>query len=80
MDARNARKGIAIGIAVVIALVLSTLGGIGFPQTPAAAQYQYEHKVTLCHHAGLGTRVTIMVSESAVAAHLKHGDALGPCP
>lgn len=33
-------------------------------------------KVTLCHKG----KQTIHVAPSAVAAHLAHGDTLGPCP
>ena len=32
-------------------------------------------KVTICHNC-----MTIQVAEPAVAAHLAHGDTLGPCP
>ena len=71
-----------LGFAIVAATLLAAFGlagGIGSAGSPAnAAQYQYG-KVTVCHVAGLGNEVTITVAASAVPAHLRHGDAIGPC-
>ena len=39
----------------------------------------YSGKVTVCHKPDKN-RVTIEISRSALPAHLKHGDTLGPCP
>jgi len=38
-------------------------------------------KVTLCHHTGSkkNPHRTITVSRSALAAHMRHGDTVGPC-
>jgi len=42
----------------------------------ALAQQQ---KVTICHKPGTPDEETIVVSQSAVAIHLRHGDQLGAC-
>ena len=44
--------------------------------------YGYGGKVVICHHTHSKKHpfVTIVVSQSAVAAHLAHGDTLGACP
>ncbi|MBA3735477.1 MAG: hypothetical protein H0W90_09835 [Actinobacteria bacterium] len=42
----------------------------------SAAQDQYApQKVTICHKGH-----TITISRSALPAHLRHGDTIGPCP
>ena len=47
----------------------------------SSSKTQYEpQKVTICHVRGNGRRVTITISESALPAHLRHGDSLGACP
>ena len=36
-------------------------------------------KVTICHKPEGANPITISVAESAVAAHLAHGDEIGAC-
>jgi hypothetical protein len=47
----------------------------------SAAQNQYHNRVTICHRTGSARnpRQTITVSRSALPAHQRHGDTVGPC-
>ena len=47
----------------------------------SSADTQYEEKVTICHipPGNPSNAQTMRVPESAVDAHLGHGDTLGPC-
>lgn len=49
-------------------------GNGGWQRDPAFDQYG-RRKVTICHKGK-----TISVSRSAVPAHRRHGDTVGPCP
>jgi hypothetical protein len=72
----NKVKKLAIALIVPVALA----GGLGASTLTASAGTD---KVTICHLAS-SKYVKITVSESAVPAHLKHGDVLadayGDCP
>jgi predicted lipid-binding transport protein (Tim44 family) len=48
----------------------------------SSARKQYEEKVAICHRppGNPDNPNTIFVPESAVPAHLAHGDTRGPCP
>jgi hypothetical protein len=60
------------------ALPLTVLGLVAFAGVGTA---HAEKKVTICHHppGDPNSTQTVSVGESATAAHLKHGDELGPC-
>jgi hypothetical protein len=84
---RRFRRRAAVGVVagVVAAFAVAGLGSVGAAVVPASDQSsakQYEpKKVTICHktHSKKKPFVTITVSQNALKAHLKHGDALGPC-
>ena len=80
------RRGTTVGVVagIVAAFAVAGLGSVGAAVSPASAPAsasQYEKKVTICHRTGSKKNPfrTIRVSRNAVPAHLRHGDALGPC-
>lgn len=80
------RRGTTVGVVagIVAAFAVAGLGSVGAAVSPAsspASASQYEKKVTICHRTGSKKNPfrTIRVSRNAVKAHLRHGDALGPC-
>jgi hypothetical protein len=77
---RGSSRAIVIAIvALYVWSLLAAFGGFGTGVQSASAEYQYEDKVTICHHADAANMVTITISSSALDAHLKHGDTIGPC-
>ncbi len=48
-------------------------------QPPAAVGSTDTSRVTICHRVPNGNPVTITISNSALAAHLAHGDVIGAC-
>jgi hypothetical protein len=77
------RTGVAVGIGVLAVGALASVGAAVSPSgTPAAAAQYQPHKVMLCHHTHSKKHpfVTIIVSKSALPAHMRHGDTIGACP
>lgn len=82
----GSRRGVTVGAlaGAVAAFAVAGMGSVGAAISPAgapASASQYERKVTICHRTGSKKNPfrTIRVSKNAVKAHLRHGDALGPC-
>ena len=80
------RQGASVGVVagLVAAFAVAWMASVGAAVSPASAPAsasQYEKKVTICHRTGSKKNPfrTIRVSRNAVKAHLRHGDALGPC-
>jgi hypothetical protein len=80
-QSRLARVASAAAITVAaVTLTFTAVGGV-YAKSPSSAAAYYYGKITICHHAGPhGKTVTITVSQSALPAHLRHGDTVGPCP
>ena len=80
------RKAGAVGAAIALVatafVALAYAGGVGgtVSNGPASAD-QYGERVTICHRTGSRRNPfrTITVAQSAVRAHLRHGDTTGAC-
>ncbi len=78
---QRARTVVGASVVAVALAAAGVLGGVGFAKSsPTAAQYQYG-KITICHktHSKKNPFVTITISQSALPAHLRHGDSVGAC-
>lgn len=64
---------------IVIIGSLLILAGLFVPVSIVYAEPSEDGKVAICHVTP-NHQQTLSVSESALDAHLGHGDSLGPCP
>jgi hypothetical protein len=79
---RRVTLGVAAGVVAAFAVAgMASVGAAVSPAGQAASAKQYADKVTICHRTGSKKNPfrTIRVSRNALKAHLKHGDAEGPC-
>jgi hypothetical protein len=78
---RRVTLGVAAGVAAAFAVAgMASVGAAVSPAGEAASAKQYAEKVTICHRTGSKNPFrTIRISQNALKAHLKHGDAMGPC-
>ena len=76
------RAGLVAGVSILGFAALASVGTAVSPSsTPAASEQYVGKKAIICHKTGSTKNPfrTIVVSRNAVPAHLRHGDALGPC-
>jgi hypothetical protein len=87
-NGRRARLLAGLAVTAALFVPLTVFGGSALARSTAAAseyQYsgssQYQYRVQICHRTGSKKHPfhTITVSSKAVAAHVRHGDHVGPC-
>jgi hypothetical protein len=85
MKQRRVRRGLRVilagGVGALAFAALTSAGAAVSPSGTPGATEQYPKKVTICHKTGSKKNpfVTIRVSRNALKAHMRHGDAMGPC-
>lgn len=62
----------------VLKTFAAALGAVGLTSVGATADAK-EAKITLCHKPGTAAEHAITVAQSAVPAHVRHGDYVGEC-
>lgn len=88
-NGRRARLLAGLVVTAALFVPLTVLGGPAFARSTATAaadhpysgSSQYQYRVQICHRTGSKKHPfhTITVSNKAVAAHVRHGDHVGPC-
>ena len=80
--ARTIQVAFACGLGALFFGGLSAFGAVGPGLNAPAASPAQNGKQAVCHRtrSAKKPRRTIMVSQSAVAAHMAHGDTMGACP
>ena len=85
----NSKVAGAVAVTGLLLVPLGVFGGSALARTASAVgEYghsgaaQYQYKVTICHHTGSKKHPwhLITISNTAVPAHLRHGDQMPPCP
>jgi len=64
---------------LLVLLVGAAVVGVGAIPVVASHDDAPQDKVVICHKPGTPAEHTLTVAQPAVAAHLAHGDTVGPC-
>lgn len=73
----------AAAVSCLLLVPLGVFGGSALAHNGGASAAQYQYKVKVCHrtHSKKHPWVVITISNTAVKAHLRHGDTTPPpCP
>ncbi len=71
---------------LVVAIAAGTASAAIFPMLPAVGRHsppvghEAPARVAVCHKIGTPAEKTLTLPQPAAEAHLRHGDAPGPCP